>query len=238
MWNVFLTTGHIINVGHDIFKENRKLAGKNREKLAAANIFSVNIMGAIGSGKTTLIEEAVKTLGRKYKIAVIAGDVIADMDAARFEKLGVKTIPANTGKECHLDAHLINHCLKTNDLDGYDLLIIENVGNLICPADFDLGEDMKIVIVSVSEDDDIVLKHPVIFKTSDMAVINKVDIAAAVDVDPQTMIRDVTSLNPNIPILLTSKKQEETLKEWTSALENAMLEKKERASNQKSNQQQ
>jgi hydrogenase nickel incorporation protein HypB len=227
MWNSFLTTGHIIKLGHDVFKENKKLADKNREALAAANIFTVNIMGAIGSGKTTLIEEAVKMLGA-YKIAVIAGDVIADMDAARFEKTGAKTIPANTGKECHLDAHLINHCLKTNDLSGYDLLIIENVGNLICPADFDLGEDMKIVIVSVSEGDDIVLKHPVIFKTTDMAVINKVDIAAAVDVDPQTMIRDVKSLNQNIPILLTSKKQNETLKEWASVLENAMLEKKKK----------
>ena len=225
MWNSFLTAGHIIKVGHDIFKENKKLADKNREMLAAANIFSINIMGAIGSGKTTLIEEAVKILG-KHKIAVIAGDVIADMDAARFEKLGVKTIPANTGKECHLDAHLISRCLKTNDLTGYDLLIIENVGNLICPADFDLGEDMKIVIVSVSEGDDIVLKHPVIFKTSDMAVINKIDIAAAVDVDPQTMIRDVKSLNPNIPILLTSKKQDRTVKEWAAVIENEMLKKK------------
>ncbi|MDV0444692.1 Hydrogenase maturation factor HypB [Methanimicrococcus sp. At1] len=226
MWNTFLATGHIINIGHDVFKENRKLADKNREILKKAGVFSVNIMGAIGSGKTTLIEEAIKALDGKYKIAVIAGDVIADMDASRFEKLGVKTIPANTGKECHLDAHIVNDLLKKNDLSGCDILFIENVGNLICPTDFDLGEDMKIVVVSVSEGDDIVLKHPVIFKTSDMAVINKIDIAEAVGVDPATMVRDAKSLNENIPILLTSKKQEETVAEWVKTIENAMLEKK------------
>jgi len=226
MWNMFLATGHIINIGHDVFKENKKLADKNREKMIKEGVFSVNIMGAIGSGKTTLIEEAIKALGSHYKIAVIAGDVIADMDAARFEKLGVLTIPANTGKECHLDAHIVSDLLKKNDLSGYDILFIENVGNLICPTDFDLGEDMKIVVVSVSEGDDIVLKHPVIFKTSDLAVINKVDIAKAVDVDPSTMVCDVQTLNPKIPILLTSKKMEETVKEWVEAIENAMLKRK------------
>ena len=226
MWNTLLATGHIINIGHDVFKENKKLADKNRDKLKKDGVFSVNIMGAIGSGKTTLIEEAIRALGSKYKIAAIAGDVIADMDASRFEKLGVLTIPANTGKECHLDAHIINDLLKKHDLSGYDILFMENVGNLICPADFDLGEDVKIVVVSVSEGDDIVLKHPVIFKTSDLAVINKIDIAKAVDVDPETMIRDVKSLNPKIPVLLTSKRQEETVKEWVRTIENAMLEKK------------
>ena len=226
MWNMFLATGHIINIGHDVFKENKKLADKNREKLIKEGVFSVNIMGAIGSGKTTLIEEAIKALGSNYKIAVIAGDVIADMDAARFEKLGVLTIPANTGKECHLDAHIVNDLLKKNDLSGYDILFIENVGNLICPTDFDLGEDMKIVVVSVSEGDDIVLKHPVIFKTSDLAVINKIDIAKAVDVDPSTMVRDVQTLNPKIPILLTSKRVEESVKEWVGTIENAMLKRK------------
>lgn len=226
MWSSFLATGHIINIGHDVFKENRKLADKNREMLKKAGVFSVNIMGAIGSGKTTLIEEAIKALSGKYKVAAIAGDVIADMDAARFEKLGVKTIPANTGKECHLDAHIVNDLLKKNDLSGYDIVFIENVGNLICPTDFDLGEDMKIVVVSVSEGDDIVLKHPVIFKTSDLAVINKIDIADAVGVNPDTMIRDAKSLNENIPVLLTSKKQEATINEWVQTIENAMLDKK------------
>lgn len=226
MWNSFLATGHIINIGHDVFKENRKLADKNRDQLKKSGVFAVNIMGAIGSGKTTLIEEAIRSLGSKYKIAAIAGDVIADMDASRFEALGIKTIPANTGKECHLDAHIVNDLLKKNDLSGYDLLFIENVGNLICPTDFDLGEDMKIVVVSVSEGDDIVLKHPVIFKTSDLAVINKVDIAEAVDVNPETMVRDVRSLNETIPILLTSKRLPETVVLWTETIEEALLKKK------------
>lgn len=226
MWTQFLATGHIINIGHDVFKENRKLADKNRESFKKSGVFAVNIMGAIGSGKTTLIEEAIKALSSKYKVAAIAGDVIADMDAARFERHGIKTIPANTGKECHLDAHIVNDLIKKNDLSGYDILFIENVGNLICPTDFDLGEDMKIVVVSVSEGDDIILKHPVIFRTSDLAVINKIDIADAVGVSPETMVRDVKTLNEKIPILLTSKKREETVEEWVKILENEMLKKK------------
>ncbi|WNY27060.1 hydrogenase nickel incorporation protein HypB [Methanolapillus ohkumae] len=222
----FLNVSHIISMKHDVFKENKDLAGKNKKALSDAGVFSVNIMGAIGSGKTTMIEEAIKALKDKYKIAVIAGDVIADMDASRFIRHGVTTIPANTGKECHLDAHLVNHSLKGINLKEYDILFIENVGNLICPTDFDLGEDMKIVIVSVSEGDDIILKHPVIFKTSDLAVINKIDIADAVGVDPATMVRDIAFLNPKLPVLLTSKKDKATVDSWISVIEKGILSKK------------
>ncbi|WP_338099510.1 hydrogenase nickel incorporation protein HypB [Methanolapillus africanus] len=222
-----LNISHVVNMQHDVFKENKELAAKNKKKLQEAGVFSVNIMGAIGSGKTTLIEEAIKALKGKYKIAVIAGDVIADMDASRFVRLGVTTIPANTGKECHLDAHLVEHSLSEINLKDYDVLFIENVGNLICPTDFDLGEDMKIVVVSVSEGDDIILKHPVIFKTSELAVINKIDIAEAVGVDPATMVRDINFLNPKIPVLLTSKKDPKTVEQWVDVIEKGILSKKQ-----------
>ena len=162
-------------------------------------------MGAIGSGKTTLIEEAIKQFKEKYKIAVIAGDVIAEMDAFRFRKLGVPTIPVNTGKECHLDAKLVEKALNEIDLENTDLLIIENVGNLICPVDFNLGEHLRVVIVSVTEGDDIILKHPMIFKTAELAIINKVDIAHAVDVNAEKMREDILSLNHGVPVILTSK---------------------------------
>jgi len=182
---------HVINMEHDVFKANDKLAEKNITKLDKYQVFSVNVMGAIGSGKTTLIEEAIKHLKDKYKIAVIAGDVVAEMDASRFRKLGVPTIPVNTGKECHLDAKLVEKALDKIDLNNTDLLIIENVGNLICPVDFKLGEHLRIVIVSVTEGDDIILKHPMIFKTSELAVINKVDVAHAVDVNADKMRDDM-----------------------------------------------
>ncbi|MCD5426053.1 MAG: hydrogenase nickel incorporation protein HypB [Methanosarcinaceae archaeon] len=204
---------HIINVKHDIFKENRKLASKNKKMLNEKNVFAVNIMGAIGSGKTTLIEEAIKRL-KRYNIAVIAGDVIAKMDAERFIKLGVKTVEANTGHECHLDAKIIEKSLKELNLDEIDVLFIENVGNLICPADYDLGEHKRIVAVSVSEGDDIVLKHPVIFKTVDLAIIHKIDIAKAVRADEKKMEKDAQMLNPNIPVLLTSTKNEKSMEKW------------------------
>ena len=134
-------------MGHDVYKANDKVAEKNRKKLNKHKIFSVNVMGAIGSGKTTLIEEAISHLKEKYRVAVIAGDVIAEMDSSRFRKLDVLTIPVNTGKECHLDAKLVEKALDKIDLDNTDLLLIENVGNLICPVDFKLGEHVRVVVV-------------------------------------------------------------------------------------------
>lgn len=209
---------HIINLGHDVFKENNKLAAKNKEKFKKHKVFTINVMGAIGSGKTTLISLAIEILKKDYNVAVIAGDVIADMDANRFSKLGIPTIPANTGKECHLDANIVNKSLNRVNLDNVDILFMENVGNLICPADFDLGEDLRIVVVSVSEGDDIVLKHPVVFQKADIAVVNKVDIADAVDVDAEKMVRDILYLRPGIPVLKTSKKQKETIDMWVSEI--------------------
>lgn len=210
---------HVIHMGHDVYKANDKIAEKNRKKLDKHKVFSVNVMGAIGSGKTTLIEEAIRHLKEKYRIAVIAGDVIAEMDSSRFRKLDVPTIPVNTGKECHLDAKLVEKALDEINLDNTDLLLIENVGNLICPVDFKLGEHLRVVIVSVTEGDDIILKHPMIFKTAELAIINKVDIAHAVDVDAEKMREDILSLNPNVPVLLTSKHDWESLETWIGFIE-------------------
>ena len=210
---------HVIHMEYDVFKANDKIAGKNRQNLDKHQIFSVNVMGAIGSGKTTLIEEAIKHLKGKYRIAVIAGDVIAEMDASRFRKLGVSTIPVNTGKECHLDAKLLEKALNEIDLENTDILLIENVGNLICPVDFKLGEHLRIVIVSVTEGDDIILKHPMIFKTADLAIINKVDIAYAVDCNTKKMQEDILSLNPDVPVILTSKHDFKSLETWISFIE-------------------
>jgi len=210
---------HVIHMEYDVFKANDKIAEKNRKRLDEHQVFSVNVMGAIGSGKTTLIEEAIKHLKEKYRIAVIAGDVIAEMDASRFRKLGVPTIPVNTGKECHLDANLLEKALNEIDLENTDLLIIENVGNLICPVDFKLGEHLRIVIVSVTEGDDIILKHPMIFKTAELAIINKVDIAYAVDCNTKKMQEDILSLNNDIPVILTSKHDLKSLKTWISFIE-------------------
>ena len=217
---------HVIHMEHDVFKANDKITEKNKKKLDKHQVFSVNVMGAIGSGKTTLIVEAIKQLKETYKIAVIAGDVIAEMDAFRFRKLGVPTIPVNTGKECHLDAKLVEKALNEIDLENTDLLIIENVGNLICPVDFNLGEHLRVVIVSVTEGDDIILKHPMIFKTAELAIINKVDIAHAVDVNAEKMREDILSLNHDVPVILTSKHNWESLETWIGFIEQGIKERR------------
>lgn len=213
-----------IDIQKDIIRENLAIATQNRELLKKYNIKSYNIMGAIGSGKTSLIEIVIYNLLKRGKrVGIIAGDVIAEYDSNRFRKYDCIVIPLNTGKECHLDAHLISHELESlkekGILQELDYLIMENVGNLICPSDFTLGEDKRIVVVSVSEGDDIVLKHPVIFKFSDVCIVNKVDIAEAVGASPKKMEKDCISLNPKIRVIKTSVKKNIGLSEWIDIFE-------------------
>ncbi len=213
-----------IGIEKDIIKENSIIANENRGLLKKYGIKSYNVMGAIGSGKTSLIEIAIDFLVKKgKKVGVIAGDVVAEYDSNRFRKHECLVVPLNTGKECHLDAYLISHELEDLEergiLQDLDYLIMENVGNLICPSDFTLGEDKRIVIVSVSEGDDIVLKHPIIFRFSDICIINKIDIAEAVDASPEKMERDCLSLNPKIKIIKTSVKKNIGISEWLNIFE-------------------
>ena len=180
------------------------------------DIFCVDFVGAIGSGKTTLIEEIIDNTD--YNIGVLAGDVISEFDAGRIEKHDVPVVGLNTGKECHLDAHLVGHGLHDLPLDDLDMIIIENVGNLICPVDFELGSHMRIVVVSVTEGDDTVEKHPLIFQTSDAVVINKIDLAEAVGADADKMVADAKKLNPNVKIIKSSLKDGSGLDEIIKAI--------------------
>jgi len=201
-------------IGYDILDANRKLAWNNRKTLDKFGITAFNIMGAIGSGKTLLVEKTIQRLGNSFRIGAIAGDVVARLDASRFEKLDVPTVGLNTGKECHLDAHLVENGLQKLPLDALDILFIENVGNLICPADYELGEHKRVIIVSVSEGDDIVEKHPLIFSTADLIIVNKIDIAEAVNADADKMVKDARIINPRIDVLKMSLKTGEGLDEW------------------------
>lgn len=207
-----------VSIGADLIQKNEELALKNREFLDNHDVRAFNIMGAIGSGKTMLIEHAIERLEGQYKCAVFAGDVIARYDAQRFEKKGTLTVPLNTGKECHLDAHMVGHALEKLNLHNIDLLFIENVGNLVCPSDFVLGEHKRIVVVSVTEGDDTIAKHPMIFRISDAAVVNKIDIAQFVDADPDKMIEDARRINPKIEAIKTSCKTGEGLDTWITLL--------------------
>jgi hydrogenase nickel incorporation protein HypB len=193
-----------VEVQHDIMVANRKLAKKNQRILDKDNVFSVDVVGAIGSGKTSLIEALIDAMD--HKIGVIAGDVISRYDAGRFERHDVPVVGLNTGKECHLDAHLVEHALHDLPLENMDLLFIENVGNLICPVDFDLGSHMRMVVISVTEGDDTVEKHPLIFQDADLVIINKVDLAEAVGADSDKMVSDVAEINPEVQVIKTSLK--------------------------------
>lgn len=205
-----------IEVQKNIMDANRKLADKNRENFEDHGIFCVDFVGAIGSGKTTLIEDIIDNTD--YNIGVIAGDVISEFDAGRIEKHDVPVVGLNTGKECHLDAHLVRHGVADLPLDDIDVLIIENVGNLICPVDFELGSHMRIVVVSVTGGDDTVEKHPLIFKDSDLIIINKIDLADAVGADTDKMIADAKALNPDVEVIKSNLKDGEGLKEIIAAI--------------------
>ena len=209
-----------VEVAKNIMDANKKLAEKNKKNLDEKGIFCVDFVGAIGSGKTTLVEEIIDNTD--YKIGVLAGDVISKFDAGRIEKHNVPVVGLNTGKECHLDAHLVGHGIADLPLDDLDMLIIENVGNLICPVDFELGSHFRMVVVSVTEGDDTVEKHPIIFQTSDAVVINKVDLADAVGADADKMVNDALKLNPNIKVIKSSLKDGTGLDEIIKCIEDAM----------------
>lgn len=206
-----------IEIQHDIMVANKKLARRNQKIFDKANTFSIDVLGAIGSGKTSLIETLIQKMD--YKIGVIAGDVISKFDAGRIEKYNVPVVGLNTGKECHLDAHLVEHALPDLPLEDIDLLFIENVGNLICPVDFDLGSHIRMVVISVTEGDDTAEKHPLIFKDADLVIINKVDIADAVGADSDKMVADVKEINPDVTVIKSSLKTGEGLDEIMAAID-------------------
>jgi hydrogenase nickel incorporation protein HypB len=209
-----------VEIQHDIMVANRKLADRNQKILDDADVFSVDVLGAIGSGKTSLIETLIEKMD--HKIGVIAGDVISKFDAGRFEKYKITVVGLHTGKECHLDAHLVEHAFGDMPLEDIDLLFIENVGNLICPVDFDLGSHIRMVVISVSEGDDTVEKHPLIFKDADLVVINKVDIAEAVGADQDKMVADVKELNPDVKVIKSSLKTGKGIDEIINSIQGFM----------------
>ena len=211
-----------VKVAENIMKANKKLADDNQKIFNDNDIFCVDFVGAIGSGKTSLIEQFVDAVDEN--VGVLAGDVISKFDAERIEKHNVPVKGLNTGKECHLDAHLVEHGLSHLPLDDLDYVIIENVGNLICPVDFDLGSHMRVVVVSVTEGDDTVEKHPLIFQTSDLVIINKIDLADAVGADVDKMVSDAHKINPDVQVNTMSLKENKGLDEFIDAVEKAIAE--------------
>ena len=207
-----------IELEADILKANEKLATENKELLRKHGVQAIDIMGAIGSGKTTLIEKLVQELKGKYRIAAFKGDLTTMIDAELIARHGVEVVPINTGKECHLDANLVRKALQRLDLTRLDLLFIENVGNLICPAEFPLGSEKRAVVISVTEGPYMVLKHPFIFMDADVVVINKVDLAQPMEVDVRKLEADVKRINPNARVAVTNCRSGEGVRKVAEAL--------------------
>jgi len=208
-----------VHMEAEIYGANNRLAEHNAEHFKAHNVRAFDLLGAIGSGKTSLIEKIVPELKSRGKVsAAIAGDVYGDDDFQRIIKTGIIAFNANTGKECHLDAHLVHHALDHMDLDDVDIVFIENVGNMVCPTDFKLGAEKRIVVISTTEGDDVVNKHPMMFRDCQIAIINKVDLAEAVGCNVERMIGDIKRYNPEMLIIKTNLKKGEGVKEIADAI--------------------
>lgn len=208
-----------VHVEKDIYDVNNRIADANAEHLRDHDIRAFDLLGAIGSGKTAAIERLVPLLKeRGLRAGAIAGDVYGDDDFKRIVALGIPAYNANTGKECHLDAHLVEHAIEHLPLDDIDILFIENVGNMICPTDFRLGAEKRIVIVSSTEGDDVVNKHPMMFRGSTIGVINKVDLAGLIGANLDRMERDMRRYNPQMQIFRTNMKTGEGIGELLDAI--------------------
>ncbi|MBD3256874.1 hydrogenase nickel incorporation protein HypB [candidate division GN15 bacterium] len=185
-----------IIVARDILKVNDQLAQANRAKLDAAGLTAVNVMSSPGAGKTTLLERLATELKGKLRFGVIEGDLATANDAQRLDNLGVPTVQINTGRGCHLDANMVQMALENIDLTALDLLFVENVGNLVCPSSYKLGERCRLVLLSVPEGDDKVAKYPPMFTDVDALVITKADLLPYVDFDVERVKRDFAALSP------------------------------------------
>ena len=207
-----------IELEEDLLEANRRIAEENKQLLEKHRIRAIDVMGSVGSGKTTLIEKLIGLLKDKYRIAVFGGDVTTTIDAERLRSSGAKTLQINTGKECHLDANLVRKALSKIDLNSIDLLFIENVGNLICPAEFPLGTDTRVVVISVTEGPYTPLKHPYIFMEVDVAVINKIDLAGAMGVDVNELEAKIKKVSPDVVVVRTSCKTGEGVEKVAKVL--------------------
>jgi hydrogenase nickel incorporation protein HypB len=206
--------GERISVVEKILSANDRLANDNHATLNEAGVFAINLMASPGAGKTSLIERTIKELSNQYQLAVIDGDVATSIDADRAARAGAIAVQVNTGGECHLDAVMLQQALQQIDLAGIDLLIVENVGNLICPASFRLGTHRSVLIASVPEGDDKPYKYPGMYRGVDALVINKIDLLPYIDFDMNYFRRGVEILNPGVVTFPLSCKTGEGLPGW------------------------
>jgi len=216
----------LIKIMQNVLAENAKMAGEIRALLKQKKILMINLISSPGSGKTSLLEKTLAFLKTKYRVAVIEGDVETDKDAKRLEGFNVPIALINTSGACHLESVSIEKAFSVLDLDHLDIIFVENVGNLVCPAEFDIGEDMKVALVSTPEGDDKPSKYPLLFREASLAILNKIDLLEHVDFSLQNFTADLKELNPNLPTIKISCRTGEGLQGWFNWLEEKIASKK------------
>jgi len=217
-----------IKVIRKVLDINEKMAQANRELFQEKGVFVLNMMSSPGSGKTTTLEKTLESIATEINSAVIVGDICTSNDANRLSKSGVPVVQVNTdefGGDCHLAAHVIEKAALGFDLDNIDLLIVENVGNLVCPAEFDIGEDARVVVLSVTEGEDKPLKYPLMFRECDGAILNKIDLLPYLDFDMEAVNNNILQIHPNMPIFEISAKTKKGLTPWLNWLKQKVSEK-------------
>ncbi len=218
-----------VTVLKNLLSENDHMAGHNREHFDRHGVLAINLMSSPGSGKTALLEASVELLADKFKIAVIEGDLETENDADRIRAKGVPAIQISTGSACHLDAHMVHDALHDFSLDGLDIIFIENVGNLVCPASFDLGQHHNVTLLSVTEGDDKPAKYPVMFRAADLMLLTKTDLLAVLDdFDPARAETCLRNLANTAPVISLSSKTGDGMNEWVHWLEQEVNAQRDR----------
>ena len=211
-----------VEVKTNVLAKNDAIASSLQQIFKEKHIFVFNLMGSPGAGKTSLLEATSQDLAKDYNVAVIEGDLFTSKDAERIHALGVPVIQINTVGGCHLDANMIQDAISDLDLDALDMIIIENVGNLVCPAEFDIGEAVKVTVLSVTEGEDKPLKYPLIFKESKAILLNKIDLLPYVPFDKEKAIKDIRNLNPQGQVFEISCTVKDGLVPWLTWLRKQM----------------
>lgn len=203
-----------IKMNSNILGANDLLARQNRKLFRDLKLLVINLMSSPGSGKTTILERTVESLNNRLKLGVIEGDLYTDQDAQRIEKKGVQVVQINTRGACHLDAGMVGKAFQELSVEGRDLVFIENVGNLVCPAEFDLGEDFKTVVISITEGNDKPLKYPLIFREARVILVNKIDLLPYTDFSLDKFEEDIARINPSAEVFLLSGRTGQGIEEW------------------------
>jgi len=209
-----------VSVVRNVLEANERIAVQNREMFKKHGVFVINLMSSPGAGKTTLLERTIDRLKDKIRIGVIEGDIQSSTDAERVAQKGVQAVQINTDGACHLDGNMIREAVDQFDLSALDLLVVENVGNLVCPAEFNVGEDVKVMILSVTEGDDKPMKYPLMFQESKVLLINKIDLLPYLDCDVDKIKADSKKLNPHQTIFEISCRTGQGLENWCDWLMN------------------